>query len=244
MSNSSCKLALASAWVKCLAILALTVFLLVSFSASSYASIVTGDLNLPTNVGTLPSGTVVTTSVALPSGGSVDVNYTLNAFATVSTPAPFINASTTFFGVGSANDPNGGNQQSLDGDDGEQLEINLAFANFVPGTPGETIKDLQFTELSIANGTANPDGVSISFTGFDNNAVAIQQPATINLASLANFDATSTSLFIEPDTAAGNNRISVSGIGIQFHVEAVPEPSSALLIGLAGLGMVFKRRRR
>ena len=88
-----------------------------------------------------PSGTTFTTSQTA-SGATFDISYTLNAFATDVSVAPFIRS--TIFGVGSVPDGNtAGQQLSVDGDDGEQLSIvGLSITNFNAGTSGLTESDI------------------------------------------------------------------------------------------------------
>ncbi|MDF7799544.1 hypothetical protein P4C99_08710 [Pontiellaceae bacterium B1224] len=198
-------------------------------------------LDLPAGGNHVSGSTFTTTNVSY-NGATFDIEYTLNAFATSNSPAPFVRSNGgTYFGVGSASDPNVGNQESLDGDDGEQLSITgLLITNFNAGTSGLTEGDLSiaFESLDIANGTANPDGITVSFTGFGTSTTIITKPVTIDLPSLGNFSSASTAMYIEPDTTASNNRWSVSGIS----VSVIPEPATLGLIALFGFGTLFIRR--
>jgi hypothetical protein len=199
------------------------------------------NLNLPA-AGNHDSGSTFSTSTSF-NGATFDIVYTLNAFATSNSPAPFIRSNGgTYFGVGSALDPNTGNQESVDGDDGEQLSITgLSISNFNANDSGLAEGDLSmsFESITIDNGTAANDGVDISFTGFG-DAVANENPVTtVALKSLPNFSSTSTSLFLEPDGTQSNNRWSVSGIS----VSVIPEPATLGLIVASAGGMLIIRRR-
>ena len=199
-------------------------------------------LNLPGN-GSHASGTTFSTSSSY-GGATFDIRYTLNAFATIGTPAPFIGSDGTIFGVGSFDDGSiAGQLVSIDGDDGEQLSMtNLSITNFNAGSSGLVVGDLKlsFNTLDIANGTAANDGITLSFTAFGDTTVGVDQPTTINLTALSNFSSTATSLYLQPDNAASNNRWSISGIT----ASVTPEPSSTTLFGLGLVGVLLRRRRR
>jgi len=200
-------------------------------------------LNLPA-AGNHSDGSVFSTSTSF-NGATFNIEYALNAFAAdETTEDAFINSTGSFFGVGSVGDPNAGNERSIDGDDGEQLSItNLSITNFNAGTSGLVVGDLNisFDSLAILNGTAAPDGIEISFTGFGDTQVDVQQPGTVDLTGLTNFSSSSTALYIQPDTTASNNRWSVSGISVD--VTAVPEPSSFAMFCAIG-GLLMGRRRK
>ena len=201
-------------------------------------------LDLPGN-GVHVSGTTFTTSQTA-SGATFDISYTLNAFATDVSVAPFISSNGTIFGVGSVPDGNtAGQQLSVDGNDGEQLSVvGLSITNFNAGTSGLTESDiinLQFTDLSIFNGTANNDGITISYDSFGGTTESVTQPSAISLADDLELEGPSTALFLEPDNAASNNRWSVNGLTVSYDV--IPEPSSsAMLLGSCALLMLLRRR--
>ncbi|MDF7806359.1 hypothetical protein P4E94_02845 [Pontiellaceae bacterium B12219] len=200
------------------------------------------DLALPT-AGNHSSGSTFSTSASL-DGATFDIVYTLNAFATSNTPAPVINSSDgTYFGVGSANDGStSGQLESIDANDGEKLSITgLSIVNFSANGSGLVDGDLSlsFESLSITNGTAGNDGITISFTDFGDTAAGVDHPTIIDLTSLANFSSSSTSLFIEPDGAQSNNRWSVNGIS----VTVIPEPATFGLVAMSGLGVLLIRRQ-
>ncbi|VGO15445.1 hypothetical protein PDESU_04028 [Pontiella desulfatans] len=209
--------------------------------AAGVAQAVLVDLALPA-AGNHASGSGFSTAASF-NGATFDIEYTLNAFATSNSPAPFIRSSGgTYFGVGSALDPNTGNQESIDGDDGEQLSIaGLSIVNFSANGSGLVQGDLSiaFQSLSIANGTAANDGITISFTGFGDATVDVTHPTTLDLTSLANFGSSSTALFLEPDGPQSNNRWSVSGIS----VSVIPEPATLGMVVASAAGMLVIRRR-
>ena len=178
-------------------------------------------------------GASFTTSVTDGGGATYDIVYTLNAFATDETNVDaFIktNGQGTFFGVGSAPDgANTGQQESVDGGDGERLSIsNLSITNFVAGSDGLVAGDLSiaFGSITIFNGTSTQDGVNFSYADFDVDTAnanrpgrvlddgTIPVPAQVDLTALANYDAASTSLFIAPDNIANSNRWSISEITV------------------------------
>lgn len=201
------------------------------------------NLDLPGN-GTHVDGSVFTTTSASFGGATFDIQYTLNAVAGDETNVDaFIQSNGTLFGVGS--EPDGANvnqQQSVDGGDGEKVSFtNLSITNFNSGTSSLVVGDLKmaFDSVTFTNGANAPDGVSFSFTDFGVADEDVTSPTTVDLTSLSNFDASSTSLFLEPDNDAFNNRWSLSGIS----VSVVPEPSSfAMLGGIGGLLMLCRRK--
>ncbi|MFC7338713.1 PEP-CTERM sorting domain-containing protein [Haloferula chungangensis] len=213
---------------------------LLAAGAASAATIV--PLDMPAS-GSHASGASFITSQSI-AGVTFDISYTLNAFAAITDPAPFINSAGSYFGVGSSNDGAVvGQQQSLDADDNEQLSITIAITNFNAGSSGLTVGDItdfQFSELTIINGTAGNDGIFVSFTGFGDSEVGVDNPTTIDLTTLGNFSSAASTLYIQPDGNQSNNRWSVGGISVSYNI---PEPSSVTLIGIGIAGMAFRRRR-
>ena len=75
------------------------------------------------------------------------------------------------------------------------------------------------------------------------------QPAGTDVSPVAFNAGHSTRFFDSPaDAGAGDTVSGGSNLGreysMQFTVEAIPEPSSAALFGLAGLGLILRRRRK
>eukprot|EP00903_Cladosiphon_okamuranus_P003969 g3967.t1 len=199
------------------------------------------NLDLPSN-GVHTSGASFTTAASY-NGATFDISYALNAFATDVTVTPFIRRNGDGIGVGSTNDgATVGQQASVDGDDGEQLSITgLSITNFNAGTSGMVAGDLSisFNGLTFANGTAGPDNVAISFSGFGTGEEVVSGPTVVDLTALPNYSGTSTAVYLQPNSGNSSNRWSVSGIA----VDVVPEPSSYALAGLGFAGMMLRRRR-
>ena len=181
-------------------------------------------------------------------GATYDIEYTLNAFAADETTVDaFIktNGLQTLFGVGSGIDgANTGQQESIDGNDGERLSItNLSITNFVAGSDGLVASDLSiaFETITIANGTALRDRANFSYADFDVDVTQVirpgfidpdtgvaAEPALVDLTARANYDSAATSLFVAPSSASAQNRFSISEITVQV---TGGTPSTAVLLG-------------
>ena len=208
-------------------------------------------LDLPT-AGASPSGSSFATSVNHSSGAMFDVSYTLFAAATdESTVDAFINSTgpAGLFGVGSVNDPNAGNQRSIDADDGEMLTISgFTISEFNANGSGLSASDfnVSFNELSITAGTANNDAADISFTAFGTGATNFDPVTIVDLTALSDFSTTATDLFVENGTNNNaNNRWSIDGISVDIvaNTASIPEPSTATLLVAGMIGLVARRRR-
>ena len=200
------------------------------------------------------TGLTYTTEDVMVGGATFDIDYTLNAFATDTSVAPFIRTigNGAYFGVGSVPDGTNNSQlQSIDGGDGEMVSFTgLAIdpASFDPGTSGLTLADftIAFESITPFNGSAQTDGIDFSHVGFgDADALNATSPANnvpIDISGLTG-NAGATSLFVEPDGTASNNRFSIAGISVQV-TSPVPEPSSLSILGLSAIGMLVSRRKR
>ncbi|WP_435895593.1 PEP-CTERM sorting domain-containing protein [Oceaniferula spumae] len=89
-----------------------------------------------------------------------------------------------------------------------------------------------FTVLGTSGGTGGLDGSNFSFDSWAATANFNVNPANSDWNSASG---------IASGTVSGTNGTRLNGIG--FNIIAVPEPSSTVLLGLAGLTMILRRRR-
>lgn len=93
----------------------------------------------------------------------------------------------------------------------------------------------QFTK-SFSNGTSSDPWTPSSDTTFDVSSLGIN-------SSAGSADNYKFAIFVTDTSYASNSRIALDNFRISGHVTCVPEPSSAALMGLAGLAMLIRRKR-
>lgn len=133
-----------------------------------------------------------------------------------------VNATGTGLGV---NDSNSGDD--TDGLDTLNLPETLTISFDV---------DVVFNDISVVSVGSN-DALSTNFngsSGADINSSGTHTYGTVLLAGQ-----TLVLMAIEPNAPTANNGVTIT----QFTVTAVPEPSSAALLGLGGLALVLRRRK-
>ena len=186
-------------------------------------------------------------------GATFDIVYALTAFSNdESTGSDALIhgggvGGAPVFGVHADADTTNGQEHSIEGENGERISITgLSIQNFVPGTSGLTQSDfgIEFDTITFANATAGADGVAVSFTDFGDTVVNVDSPPSIVLSTLTNFDATSSSLYLQPDSTGGSNRWSISGISVNVTTTAVPEPTTFSLLGFGAIAFFAQRRKR
>ena len=139
---------------------------------------------------------------------------------------------------------------------GEGLSFTgLTISNFMDNGSGVVVSDitnLQFDDLTFNAVANNQDGVNFSYEDFGvntinqnlNNASTGGSPFAFILPTPTD-GSLIDSIFLEPDTAGSGNRWNISGIQISFDSPAaVPEPTSACLLGLGAIALITQRRKR
>lgn len=96
--------------------------------------------------------------------------------------------------------------------------------------------DVMFDSLTLGDVGGN-DALSASFNGASPVALASSGQYVLGVPLLAGETLTLTAM--EPNSPTPNNGVNIT----QFTVTAVPEPSSMALFSLAGVAMLFRRRR-
>lgn len=117
---------------------------------------------------------------------------------------------------------------------------NVVFSNSIAALGTSTVADFSSNTFAQIGGGSEPGGNGLR--GFANNAIAF----TIRDNNAQLYDALIT--FVrssDSGNTAGTapNPDNNAGLVIEITAAAVPEPSSALLLGLAGLGLVTRRKR-
>ncbi|VGO15447.1 hypothetical protein PDESU_04030 [Pontiella desulfatans] len=192
---------------------------------AAQAAVVATNLNIAA-AGSYPGETVITTAQEY-NGATFDINYTLGSIANGSNS--FVYATAAVMGVGSDTDI-ANHYSTLEGDDGEGMSFtSLSISNFSAGASGlvlEDITDLAFVSFSVGASGHNPDGVTMSFTGFTNNTSSMSLTGlglnyTVDLTARPNYPVApslATNLFVKPNSASGSNRWNVDGVGVSFVV--------------------------
>lgn len=175
-------------------------------------------------------------SVTTAGGGTFDVTIDATATATAggvlqATPTTRLNG----FGNWSVNGGQSDNQiDSTAVDTFESLTLTVSVGNYGGGF---TASDVQLDGFKVIRygghgsddqGTIDHGGSQISLTSADDYNVTgnvITNTASYNVAKTS------------------NSTYNVQGYDIQFTVTAVPEPSSAALLGLGGLALILRRRK-
>ncbi len=104
------------------------------------------------------------------------------------------------------------------------------------------VSNLTFTSvdlLEIAGGLGEPD-VSFSFNNGETSTLFDPQEVAMGLSTSGLVTGFTVS---NVDTDGTGQAFNVGGVGIQFDVVAVPEPTSAALLGLGGLALITRRKR-
>ena len=209
-----------------------SVVLMFACSGITIAQVITIDLTRdggtaanPTSTGDLISGNLIgvgqTADFDVIEAGTVtDLELTIGAITTTDEGAT-INSALTSFGIFSS-DEGGADAGRINA--GESLQISFNSAVFFQSVDLSNLNtDETFSFGSQDINTNNATGADLfDFTG----------------------DGATTGLFLAAGTSITLSNTGATGTGIQtITVEAVPEPSSIVLLGLLGLGAVARRRR-
>ncbi|BDS06857.1 hypothetical protein NT6N_18970 [Oceaniferula spumae] len=213
--------------MKTLTILSLSALLALPASA---ATVVTLDFDADSAFSTWVDGTGPLTSGTL-TGTADGVNFSYQ-----------VRISGTTDGTNSNLDFN--DQRPLFNFDNNNVTLNatLSVINLTATSPG-TIAFDGFTALSqfdnkLATG-GGPDAVRVTgTTGGTETFTGTMNPESFTFATIKGGD-----LFVEAVDDGDNSNWRLEDLNLQFTGVAVPEPSSAVLVGLAGLGLLVRRRR-
>lgn len=202
-------------------------------------------LNLPDGVDA-QSVTVTTTVTDASTGVTFDVTYTVTAsvaspVAGSENPTVFSLAGGSTFGVGTDGDVNDSQRGTLDGEREEQLTFSALTVSNISSPVSFSIENLRYTGLTISFGNNTQDGFLITENGVSQTFGRLgSSPGDLP------FDTAVSEFLFENDSAQDGNRFNISGIAFSFDVVPViiPEPSTAALLGLAGLALLARRSKK
>ena len=118
---------------------------------------------------------------------------------------------------------------------GESMTISLVSSSLTLGG-GET--GWEIASQGLTGFYAGQDVAStFDLAGTSADATGISGDADITFSAVSSFTATYNT------AANGDEGIGIGGIDATFDIQAVPEPSSAALLGLGGFALILRRRR-
>lgn len=132
------------------------------------------------------------------------------------------------------------NWGTLDG-----MVISVATVSGTTTDSGDAIVFDGFTGVAVGAGNGNETGVDKQVTINGSISASMQQAATgsyIFLQDYHDFDPAATIAFTDSISNSGGTLVA-RNMDLQFSTVAVPEPSSALLVGLGSLGLLVRRHK-
>ncbi|NWK55799.1 PEP-CTERM sorting domain-containing protein [Verrucomicrobiaceae bacterium N1E253] len=125
-----------------------------------------------------------------------------------------------------------------------------SFSFTLTADPGKTIEVTSLTMSSYRNGGGAPTQLQwhVTVDGGTEEEYGTEQVGQLTPFAVDTFTesitgATTVKFEFRLDNATGNGNIHFNDIQVNGSVNAVPEPSSAALVGLGGLSLILRRRK-
>lgn len=155
--------------------------------------------------------------------GTSSGSYTLSDITvTLSANDGIVNATSSGLGI----------NDSATGDDTDGIDT----INIIESLTMSFNVDVVFNNL-VLNAIGTNDGLSVSFNSGPPTLITTSSTTVFNTSLMAGDTVTFTAF--EPNLGASNNGVRITS----FEVTAIPEPFSAVLLGLGGVALLFQRRR-
>lgn len=120
-------------------------------------------------------------------------------------------------------------------------------ANNSTGVNGADVLTISFGNATVALGGGSGDSYIASLVGFTGASIDLRNSPTYSIGDATGLTGTTATFTSTPsfdlETTSGTGNTRLTNVAFSVSVTAVPEPSSAALLGLGGLALILRRRK-